>query len=381
MRQLRELRNLRDGNGQAAGGTLYEQVARRVEQMIEEQAIKPGDRLPGNVEMAEMIGVNASTISKAMGQLVDKGLIVRRRRAGTFVAPRRAATTGNIGFYYFRERQAITLAAVEAMHTVLGPDGYDVKLIPYDQDFFQQTDLSADVKRRGLCGAIFTTLSAPECLAALKKLEAERFPYVRLSTRHFSGELKAPLVVGNGGRVMDDAIRHLRALGHVRIGFVGSNPGDPQDVIYRRAMEQVPAYSDLWRLAVGSGPPIGRPLPYGRTLARGYLHQNPELTAVITYHPLEANALVEEAQVLRGDGPNRLSVVCLTDWSQYYVPMLASAWRLAPNQEGERAAQILLAQIAGEDVPDVTRIDYEWVDRGSTSPLPTTEPVAAAFAR
>lgn len=318
--------------------------------------------------MAELVGVNPSTIGKAMNCLADKGLIVRRRRVGTFVAYPRAMTTGNIGFYYFCERQAITLASVEAMHRVLGPAGYDIKMIPYDNEFFSQTDLIADIKRRSLSGAIFTTLRCEECLGALKRLDEADFSYVIMSTRHHEGQIEAPLVVGHSGQAMEDTLAYLREKGHMAIGFVGCSNGDPQDVVYRKAMMNVPMYRQTWRLAIGAGPPIGHPLPHGRTLALGYLHQNPELTAVIAYHPLEANALVEESQIFN-DCEKHLSIVCLQDWSQYHVPMLSSAWRLSPTVEGEKAAEILLKRIAGEQVPHMTRVECKWVDRASVKPL------------
>jgi len=55
---------------------------------IELGALKPGQRIPTETELAEALPVSIGTIQRALGSLVNDGLIVRRRGAGSFVAQR-----------------------------------------------------------------------------------------------------------------------------------------------------------------------------------------------------------------------------------------------------------------------------------------------------
>jgi len=53
----------------------------------------PGRKLPSEPELAEHFGCARMTVGRAIGALVEAGLLVRRRRAGTFVAMPRAEET------------------------------------------------------------------------------------------------------------------------------------------------------------------------------------------------------------------------------------------------------------------------------------------------
>lgn len=52
--------------------------------VIEEAA--PGDRLPSEAELCERFGVSRITVRRAVDELVNEGMLVRRQGVGTFVA-------------------------------------------------------------------------------------------------------------------------------------------------------------------------------------------------------------------------------------------------------------------------------------------------------
>ena len=64
---------------------LYRQVARYLEQGIASGRLPPGTRLDNEVALADSLGQSRPTLRQAMRYLVEKGLIVRRRGAGTRV--------------------------------------------------------------------------------------------------------------------------------------------------------------------------------------------------------------------------------------------------------------------------------------------------------
>jgi GntR family transcriptional regulator/MocR family aminotransferase len=53
--------------------------------MIVRGALKVGDRLPANRELAKSLGVNRSTVTTAYEELTADGLITSRIGSGTFV--------------------------------------------------------------------------------------------------------------------------------------------------------------------------------------------------------------------------------------------------------------------------------------------------------
>ena len=67
---------------------LYHQAAQALEAAIEDGRLPRGSKLGGEVELATRLGISRPTMRAAMKQLVDKGLLLRRRGIGTIVAPR-----------------------------------------------------------------------------------------------------------------------------------------------------------------------------------------------------------------------------------------------------------------------------------------------------
>ena len=69
-------------------GAIYQQIRRAVARPILRGDWAPGARIPSEHELTELFGASRMTINKALSALADEGLIVRRRRLGSFVAER-----------------------------------------------------------------------------------------------------------------------------------------------------------------------------------------------------------------------------------------------------------------------------------------------------
>jgi DNA-binding GntR family transcriptional regulator len=67
---------------------LYYQAARTLEEAIEDGRLPRGSKLDNELDLAERLGISRPTMRAALKQLVDKGLLVRRRGIGTIVAPK-----------------------------------------------------------------------------------------------------------------------------------------------------------------------------------------------------------------------------------------------------------------------------------------------------
>jgi GntR family transcriptional regulator len=67
---------------------LYQQLQRALRQAIENGVIAPEDALPPERDLAEMLGVSRITVRKAIDELAEEGLLVRKQGSGTFVSNR-----------------------------------------------------------------------------------------------------------------------------------------------------------------------------------------------------------------------------------------------------------------------------------------------------
>lgn len=69
-------------------GPLYLRLTRTIGGAIDAGALKPGESLPPERELAALTGLSRVTVRKAVQTLVEAGRLVQRRGSGTFVAPR-----------------------------------------------------------------------------------------------------------------------------------------------------------------------------------------------------------------------------------------------------------------------------------------------------
>ena len=67
-------------------GSLHGRIYAELEDRILSGEWQPGTRIPFEHELTEQYGCSRMTVNKAISELAGRGLVTRRRRAGTFVA-------------------------------------------------------------------------------------------------------------------------------------------------------------------------------------------------------------------------------------------------------------------------------------------------------
>lgn len=65
--------------------TSYQDIKTEVLSRIRQNIWPPGANLPGEIELAEQFGCARATVNRAMRELVDEGILERKRKAGTRV--------------------------------------------------------------------------------------------------------------------------------------------------------------------------------------------------------------------------------------------------------------------------------------------------------
>jgi GntR family transcriptional regulator len=78
--------NDRSTNRFTATGPLYIQIAEGLLEQIESGDLAPGDRLPSERELSQLLGVNRMTLRRALKVLEAQGLLVRRQGNGTYIS-------------------------------------------------------------------------------------------------------------------------------------------------------------------------------------------------------------------------------------------------------------------------------------------------------
>ena len=92
---------------------LYLRLERGIEESIEEGYVAINDALPAERELAQALGVSRVTVRNAVRVLVDKGILVQRHGAGTFVASRVAQRPKQItGFTEDMQIRGLTTSAL-----------------------------------------------------------------------------------------------------------------------------------------------------------------------------------------------------------------------------------------------------------------------------
>jgi GntR family phosphonate transport system transcriptional regulator len=150
----------------ASGVALWRQVADGIERGIADGTFSPGERLPGETEIAETYRVNRHTVRRALATLAERGLVRAERGSGTYVEAQRLA-------YPLRSRTRFS--------EIVGAGGHEPR--------GQLVDASEDVATRELArelglktGASLIRIESvrsadrtPLCVST-NWLSAERFP-------------------------------------------------------------------------------------------------------------------------------------------------------------------------------------------------------------
>ena len=95
------------------GISLWRRVADEIEQSIANGALRPGSKMPGEIDIAARFGVNRHTVRRAIAALAERGLLRAERGSGTFVEARRIA-------YPIRQRTRFSETVGGAGHAVGG---------------------------------------------------------------------------------------------------------------------------------------------------------------------------------------------------------------------------------------------------------------------
>ena len=96
--------------------SLAEQVADQINQVIIDQNINAGEKLPNEFELAARLNVGRGTIREAVKLLVARNCLEIRRGKGTFVVEKPGQIEDPLGFAYVKDKITLAVDLMELRH-------------------------------------------------------------------------------------------------------------------------------------------------------------------------------------------------------------------------------------------------------------------------
>lgn len=346
-------------------GPKYLHAAERLRRNVENGLWAPGTQLPVERELADTLSVSINTVRRAVGVLVAEGVIQRRQGAGTFVSPAvapagPAVTPGGrrlVGvlvpsttYYYPR--------VVDGVQRVLRDAGVGVVLASSKYDLAVERDELQGMRDSGVQGLLLAPnlhmMADPQGYAdGLRELP---LPYVLMERRPPDPAPDDPTsYVGtdhHGGVCL--ALRHLRGLGHRRVGHLGRDHTGTSAFVaqgYDAAVSLLGldpvgaavARRDLWDAE-------GIAVYVRACAAEG-------VTAVFCHGDRDAAALVVEARRQGLSVPGDLAVVAYDDEVAEVGDVPLTAVSPPKSEVGATAAELLLRRMTEGDAALCRRVE------------------------
>lgn len=86
---------------------LSEKVANNIKKLIIDQELKPGDKLPNEIDLAEKLNVSRSTIREAIKILISMNILEIRRGKGTFVCEKPGIAADPLGVTFMNKKDLL----------------------------------------------------------------------------------------------------------------------------------------------------------------------------------------------------------------------------------------------------------------------------------
>ena len=206
----------------------YEQVQAWIEEKIITDSLKPGDRLPGEVNMAQTLGVSRQTVRQAVRNLEEQGILSSIQGSGIYVG--RKEETRRTKRKEFKRTAIISTylddyifpGTVRGMQNTLFEAGYQVNLMITNNRIQSERDilngiLKADDVDGILVEAVKSSLPNPN-LELYRELDKKGIRVLFFNS--FYPSLDFPCVRIDDIQSARDAVRLFLNVGHRKIAGI-----------------------------------------------------------------------------------------------------------------------------------------------------------------
>jgi DNA-binding LacI/PurR family transcriptional regulator/DNA-binding transcriptional regulator YhcF (GntR family) len=330
---------------------LHRQIAKDIQRDIVQRGLGPHSRILSEIELTRRYGVSHNTVNKALEQLVQQGVLYRKRPQGTFVAaPAEVELPLQISSSESRERpsalqiglivpyltdsflSSIVLGVATEARTASARLNFaysenDWAMERYHINQFLQQDVAGMVIFPGdhpveLRNGQLVSTTGKERRDMLLQLQEQHIPFVLID--RYVPEVECNYVVSDDIAAGYAATKHLITLGHRRIGLISvesrMTSGIGREIGYRRAMTEhgLPIDESLILLSLHLSGPSMLPGhlatpgldPTDQAMVRAYLQRPDRPSAVLAINDSIALHVLQATQDLGLTIPDDLAFVC-----------------------------------------------------------------------
>lgn len=203
---------------------IYWQVKEMIKASIERGDLKPGEILPGRLELCRLFGTNRPAVDRAIAELVKEGWLLSIKGKGTFVADRMAmsATSGmTFAVVWLPHRGSFSSMTRDNIYwgPLLRGISYAASELEVRLLFYQclPKDLQ-DLQRKAKVEGLIVLAPHVDDEVVLRDLWRRRLPFVAISSS-FDDEC-LPCVDTDNFAGVYLALEHLWDLGHRQIAII-----------------------------------------------------------------------------------------------------------------------------------------------------------------
>ncbi|MFG1813371.1 GntR family transcriptional regulator [Kribbella sp. NPDC049174] len=356
---------------------LYEQLSTHVLEQIRRGALRPGDRVPSEMELATQFEVSRITSKRALEVLREAGLVERIRGRGTFVVrnlpdltgvtvplkgrvPRPKHEARSVAFVVPDMSEAYGLDLLNAIEERCAEHGaHLVVRRTHGRQSDEEKAVDSLVSTGEVDGLIVFPVHGDFYNASLLRQVLDGYPVV-LVDRHLSG---IPVAAVHTDNVAASRALTSRLLdrGHRHIAFVSPPPVNTSSIEdrlegFRTAFAGRGQAYELTELrSTLPGSTTTESIRADVDVIRAFRERVPDVTA---YVACEYNLARMVDRALNGEQV----VACFDSPGDSIGGPPYLHVRQNQREMGRRAVDLLLAQLRGESVPNLSIVPFELVD-------------------
>lgn len=363
---------------------LYVKVRDFIKEQIENGKLKPGDQIPTEMELMDHFGVSRVTVTAAIKQLVEEGLVYRLAGKGTFLLsddrpltkPVKPSSTPRqrsvIGFIMRPASNAFTYRVLVGIEEACRQEGTRL-LVRFSLNQEDEVLAIEEMLDFGVKGLIIHPLDEEVYNSAILQLKLSNFPFV-LVDRYLPG-INTNAVYSDNYSGGVQATEYLTELGHKSIGVVSSTTSATTssedrfqgylDVVKRK---KLPVQAHHWFTRIHDDVSL-RDLEVTQKAIEEWVAAHRDITAVFAVQSYDAVSVIKAARKQGLRIPEDLSVLSFDNPGSIEMDQRNFTY-IEQNLElmGKKAVELLNKAISDPGHIEHVAVPVRFVEGQSTIP-------------
>ena len=356
----------------------YLKIKKYIKQLIEEEKIKPGEKIPSEYELANKHEVSRHTIRKALDLLLQEGLLYKEQGVGTFYGGRADDSSKMVGFVSISVHDYIFSDILTGIDDALHEAGYQLLLGNSKDNIDREADIINNMLERDIDGLIIEPAKSSyeeNNIDIFYEIREQNIPVVIIDSA-FTDDSFSYVVVDDvrGGKT---ATSYLIASGHSRIAIIYKDshlPGRQRFLGYKRALEDAgrPLLTEFIKSYHFSE--LETPDKFSDEINKivdSLLSYEPSPTAIFCFNDQVAVEVKEHLNLTGKSIPDDISLIGYDDSKLVKLNNIGITSISHPKKlAGEKAAEIILKNLQEDDISSEKIIfEPELVKRNSVKKL------------